>query len=116
MSGVARQLLSRSLSAFNRKPRFFPGLPTSRHVPECVEAFLFQNACRDAGAVTTRAINRGWLCAIEHTHALSQLWQKNVPRTGNVPVLPFTRRTNIDNLQARGPFVQFVDSHLTDLL
>src|SRR5713101_9761803 len=116
MSGEARQRLSRSLSAFNRKARFFPRLPTARHVPECIEAFLFQNACRNASAVATRARNRGWLCAIELTHALSQLRQKNVTRARNVPVLPFTRRTNIDNLQTRGPFIQFVNSHLTDLL
>src|SRR6266478_2569538 len=79
------------------------------------ETFLLQNTCSNARAITASAVNRSWLRAIQFTDSLSQLWQKNVTRTGNVPVLPFTRGTNIDNLQARGPLIQFMHTHLPNL-
>src|SRR2546423_4414869 len=104
-----------SVSSFNRQFRFRPSFPAARHVPEIVEAFFFQNACCDTRTITTGAVNRGWLRAIEFTHPLSQLRQKNVTRSGNVPVRPFPRRTNIDNLQLSLAFVQLMHAHLPDL-
>src|SRR5436305_1076672 len=61
--------------------------------------------------LTGSATNSAWC----QTNCALQLRQKNLTRAGNVPALPFPQRTNIDNLQARGLFIQFMHTHLPNL-
>src|SRR6266567_8278399 len=98
----------------NRKLRFLPRFPAAGNIPKIVESGRFQNTRRDAGAITASAIDNGGLAAIEFAHSFAQLRNENVTRARHVSFFPFTRPANIDNLERRFSFTQFVHAHLAD--
>src|SRR5438105_5188629 len=89
---ICRQLLHLRNLPFSTLPNFpahskdCRNLPPSKYLRQCSRDNRFRSKPQLA-------------CAIQFTPPLSQPWQKNVTRTGNVPVLPFPRGTDIDNLQ-----------------
>src|SRR4029077_17258953 len=88
-----------AVRSLNWQLRLFPRFPATRNIPKLIEALLLQNARGDAGAVTAAAINRRRFSTIKLSDPVAKLRDKNVLRTGNMPLSPFTRRTHIDNLQ-----------------
>src|SRR4029077_13453302 len=100
MNAVAA-LLFRSfpVHSINWQLRLFPRFPTAGNIPKLVEALLLQNARGDAGAITAAAINCRRFVTIKFSYPLAKLRHKNVMGTWNMPFLPFTRRTDIENLQ-----------------
>src|SRR5258705_11390834 len=79
--------------------RLFPRFPATGNIPKLIETLLLQNARGDAGAVTAAAINRRGFLTIKLSHPVAKLRYENVLGAGNMPFLPFTGRTHIDNLQ-----------------
>src|ERR1700756_1213324 len=100
-AGVASLFRSSAVRSLNRQLRLFPRFPATGNIPKLVEALSLQNAGSDTGAVTAAAINRGGFVTIKLSHPIAKLRGKNVTRTRNVPLFPFTGRTHIDNLQRR---------------
>src|ERR1700720_470293 len=93
--------LTRSLAVrfLNWELCLFPSLPAAGHIPEAVKPSLFQNTCSNARAITASTINRCWLGAVQFAHALAQFRQKNMARAGDMPIFPFVRGANVDDLQ-----------------
>src|ERR1043166_368584 len=100
-AGLALLFHSLAVCSLNRQLRLFPRFPTTGNIPKLIETLLLQNARGDAGAVTAAAINRRGFIAIKLSHPVAKLRDKNVLGAGNMPLLPFTGRTHIDNLQRR---------------
>src|SRR6478735_1821587 len=113
-AGITPWFRSFAVRSLNGKFRFFPCFPAAGNIPELIETLLLQNARCDASAITAAAINRRRFVTIKLRDAVSKLRYKNVTGAGNTPLLPFTGRTNIDNLQRRLTLVQLVHAHLPD--
>src|SRR5215475_2195268 len=107
-AGVALSFRSFAVRSLNRQLRLFPRFPTTGNIPKLIEAMSLQNARGDAGAITTSAINRRGFLTIKFCHPLTKLRNKNVARSGNMPLFPFTRRTHVDNLQRRLALIELV--------
>ena len=70
------------------------------HLGEVIlEAGRFQNARRDAGSITTAAIDHRRFVASQLAHSLLQFRKEDVFGAGDVPLFPFARSANIDNLE-----------------
>src|SRR5436309_6580138 len=117
MSAVETQP-SRSLAvgSFHGEFCFFPRFPTTWNVPKLIESFRLQNAGGDAGAISASAVNRCRFATMEFANPSAQLREKNMACARNPPSFPFSRRTNIENLKRRFPFVKFMHAHLPDFL
>src|SRR5262245_38390428 len=98
-AGATLLFRSCAVGSLNWQLRFFPCFPTAGNVPKVFEALLLQNTCGGAGAVTATAINRGRFVAIKFFQPVLKLRHKNVLGARNMPFLPLTRRTHIENLQ-----------------
>src|SRR5437867_4669561 len=103
-----------AVRSLNWQLRLFPRFPTTGNIPKLIEALPFQKARGDAGAITASAINRRGFVAIKLSHPVAKLRDENMSGARNMALLPFTRRTHIDNLQRRLAFIQFVHAHLPD--
>src|SRR5205823_4289742 len=84
-------------------------------IPDVGKAFPLQQACRQTRAVSGRAINKQRTLAVEFTQAFLQMWEKNVLRTGDAAILPFSRPADIEQLQTISRVLQFVNGHLRQL-
>src|SRR5215831_2278858 len=113
-AGVARWFRSFAVRSLHWQLRLFPRFPTAGNIPKLIETMRLQNARGDAGPVTAAAINRRGFLAIKLSHPVAKLRDEDMSGARNVPLLPFTRRTHIDDLQRRLPLVQFVHTHLPD--
>src|SRR5712672_873768 len=103
-----------AVRSINWELRLFPRFPATGNIPKLIEALLLQNARGDAGAVTAAAIHRRGFLTIKLSHPVAKLREENVMGAGDMPFLPFTRRTHIDNLQRRLAFIQLMHAHLPD--
>src|SRR6266853_1060577 len=115
-AGVAPLFRSFAVRSLNWQLRLFPRFPATGNIPKLIEALPFQKACGDARPVTASAINRRGFVAIELSYPIAKLRDENMSGAGDMPLLPFTGRTHIDNLQRRLAFVQLVHAHLSDSL
>src|SRR5262249_27018477 len=83
--------------SLNWQLRFFPCFPTTLNIPKLFKTQRFQNARRDARAITAAAINGSGLGLIEFFYSLAQFRNKDVKRAGNMSLLPFAGRTDVEN-------------------
>src|SRR5947208_543285 len=113
-AGVATLFHSFAVRSLNWQLRLFPRFPAAGNIPKLIEALPFQKACGDAGAVTASAINRSGFVAIKLSCSIAKLRNENMSGARDMPLLPFTGRTHIDNLQRRLAFIQLVHAHLPD--
>src|SRR5262249_34517334 len=111
-AGVALLFRSFAVGSLNWQFRLFPCFPATGNIPKLLEALLLQNARADAGAVTAAAINRGRFLGIKLSRPVPKLGDENMSGARNMPLLPFTGRTHIDDLQRRLAFIQLVYAHL----
>src|SRR5207237_9219129 len=96
---VASLFHSLAVRSLNWQLRLFPRFPTTGNIPKLIEALPFQKACGDARSVTAAAINCSGFVAIELSYPIAKLRDENMSGARNMPLLPFTGRTHIDNLQ-----------------
>ena len=87
-----------AVRSLNWQLRLFPGFPTTGNIPKVTETLPLQDACGDAGAVAAAAINRRGFVAIELSYPIAKVRDENMSGAGDMSLLPFTRRTHINNL------------------